>query len=124
MEHTIKEQFKQLGCHSNGDGAYKVLSLAQLSHKLGKSNEGYPMFFVSVNDTTSLVKNITRELLSVEYNQLCRLSSEEGDVEKSYGEIQWKSKMDFQTQIILRLRIVKTQKKALRRKNLRRLHHD
>lgn len=53
MEHTIKEQFKQLGCHSNGDGAYKVLSLAQLSHKLGKSNEGYPMF--SLVSTTQLL---------------------------------------------------------------------
>ncbi len=108
MEHTIKEQFKQLGCHSNGDGAYKVLSLAQLSHKLGKSNEGYPMFFVSVNDTTSLVKNITRELLSVEYNQLCRLSSEEGDVEKSYAiitlrSVEWALQSSFIDIVVLML---------------------
>jgi len=91
MEQTIKEQFKQLGCHSNGDDSYKVLSLADLPHKLGKSGEGYPMFFICVNETTSQVKNITREILSVEYNQLCRLSSEEGDTEKSYAIITLRS---------------------------------
>ena len=83
MEQNVKEQYKSLGCHGNGDDSYKVLSLKDLPHKLGKSSEGYPMFFICVNETTSQVKNITRELLSVEYNQLCRLSSEEGDIEKS-----------------------------------------
>lgn len=55
MEHTIKEQFKQLGCHGNGDDVYKVLSLAGLPHKLGKSNEGYPMF--SLVSTTQFLRS-------------------------------------------------------------------
>lgn len=49
MEQNIKEQYKSLGCHGNGDDSYKVLSLKYLPHKLGKSSEGYPMFlFVSM----------------------------------------------------------------------------
>lgn len=108
MEHTIKEQFKQLGCHGNGDDVYKVLSLAGLPHKLGKSNEGYPMFFISVNNTVSQVKNITRELLLVEYNQLCRLLSEEGDVEKSYAiitlrSVEWALQSSFIDIVVLML---------------------
>ena len=90
-EQTIKEQFKNLGCHGNGDDSYKVLSLEGLPHKVGKTDEGYPVFFVSVNESSSPVKDITRELLSVEYNQLCRLTSEEGDIEKSYAIVTLRS---------------------------------
>ncbi len=91
MEQNIKEQFQSLACHGSAGDSYRVLSLAGLPHKLGKSAEGYPMFFVCVNETASQVKNITRELLSVEYSQLCRLSSEDGDVEKSYTIITLRS---------------------------------
>ena len=108
MEQNIKEQYKSLGCHGNGDDSYKVLSLKDLPHKLGKSSEGYPMFFICVNETTSQVKNITRELLSVEYNQLCRLSSEEGDIEKSYAIIilrspEWALQSSFIDIVVLML---------------------
>lgn len=90
-ENQIKEKFQKLEAHTAGDESYKVISLANLQHKLGKSDEGYPMFFICVNESTSQVKNIIRELLTVEYNQKCRVESDEGRIEKTYAIISLRS---------------------------------
>lgn len=45
----IKKEFERLQYHSAGEDTYKVLSIPGLQHKLGKSVEGYPMFFVCAN---------------------------------------------------------------------------
>lgn len=86
-ENHIKEQFQKLEAHTAGDESYKVISLADLKHKLGKSDEGYPKFFICINESTSQVKNIIRELLTVEYNQKCRIESDDGQIENTYAII-------------------------------------
>lgn len=90
-ENKIKEQFQKLEVHSAGEESYKVISIPELQHKLGKSDEGYPKFFICVNESTSQVKNIVRELLTVEYNQMCRVESEEGQIENTYAIITLRS---------------------------------
>lgn len=90
-EIKIKEQFLKLEVHSAGQESYKVISIPELQHKLGKSDEGYPKFFICVNESTSQVKNIVRELLTVEYNQMCRVESEEGQIENTYAIITLRS---------------------------------
>ena len=90
-ENKIKEQFQKLEVHSAGEESYKVISIPELQHKLGKSDEGYPKFFICVNESTSQVKNIVRELLTVEYNQMCRVESEEGQIENTYAIVTLRS---------------------------------
>lgn len=90
-ENKIKEQFQKLEMHSAGEESYKVISLPELQHKLGKSDEGYPKFFICVNESTSQAKNIFRELLTVEYNQVCRVESGEGKIENTFAIITLRS---------------------------------
>ena len=90
-EKIIKEQFLKLELHAKDEESYKVISLPNLQHKLGKSHEGYPKFFICINETTSHVKNIIRELLTVEYNQMCRVETEEGQMENTYAIITLRS---------------------------------
>lgn len=90
-ENKIKELFQKLEVHSAGEESYMVISIPDLQHKLGKSDEGYPKFFICVNESTSQVKNIVRELLTVEYNQMCRVESEEGQIENTYAIITLRS---------------------------------
>ena len=91
MEQNIKEQFLKLQNRTNKDESYKVLSLANLPHKLGKSSDGFPVFFISISGSSSQTKDITRELLSVEYNRLCSLESDDKIIEKVYAIITLRS---------------------------------
>lgn len=107
-ENKIKEQFKNLELHNLNSESYKVISLSELKHKLGKSIEGYPKFFICVNDSPYRVKNINRELLSVEYNQKCRLASEMGEFENTYAiitlrSLEWTLQSSFLDIVILML---------------------
>lgn len=83
----LKQEFKNLEQHTAGDSSYKVVSLAGYEHKVGKSSEGYPIFFIRVQDATSSVTDILREFLSVRYNQFCRVENEDGRVEDNYAII-------------------------------------
>lgn len=56
----------------SAENRYHVISLPNLKHKLGVSEEGFPKFFVVTNDN-SLMQNLKAELLSVEYNVLCNI---------------------------------------------------
>ena len=83
----IKKEFERLQYHSAGEDTYKVLSIPGLQHKLGKSVEGYPMFFVCANESTYQSPDIIREMLSVEFNRLCQLSTYDGITERAYAII-------------------------------------
>lgn len=83
----LKQEFSKLEQHSAEDVSYKVLSLEGFEHKVGKSSEGFPMFFVCVKDSTTMSPDIVREFLSVRYHQFCRIETEEGVIEKSYAII-------------------------------------
>lgn len=90
-ENNIKDLFKKLELHKAGVESYKVISLPELQHKLGKTDEGYPKFFICVNESSSQLKDIVRELLTVEYNKICRIESEKGREEKMYSIITLRS---------------------------------
>lgn len=62
---------------TSADNRYRVISLPELSHKLGCSEEGFPIFFVVSSDNSSMMHNLNAELLSVEYEMLCNIV--EGD---------------------------------------------
>lgn len=85
MTNDIKRQFQQLDSHGEDNDCYKVLSLPDMSHKLGKSKENFPVFFVNVANTGTHTKNILREHLSVEYNQMCRIACEGLEEERNYA---------------------------------------
>lgn len=55
------------------DNRYKVISLPDVPHKLGCSEDGFPKFFVVVNDNNALIHNLNAEILSVEYDMLCNI---------------------------------------------------
>ncbi|MBP5424365.1 MAG: PD-(D/E)XK motif protein [Paludibacteraceae bacterium] len=90
-EKNIKEQFKKLELHKVGEESYKVISLPELQHKLGKTDEGYPKFFICVNESISQLKDINREFLTIEYNKTCIVESENGCEEKMYSIITLRS---------------------------------
>lgn len=43
-EIIIKEQFRKMELHATGEESYKVISIPDFQHKLGKSDEGFPKF--------------------------------------------------------------------------------
>ena len=52
---------------------YTVLSLPDMPHKLGCSEEGFPKFFVLASEVNSMMRNLNAELLFVEYDTLCNI---------------------------------------------------
>ena len=54
------------------ESRYRVISLPGLLHKLGMSEEEFPMFFIMTSDN-NIMQNLNAELLSVEYNVLCNI---------------------------------------------------
>lgn len=65
---------------------YHVIPLPNMLHKLGMSENGFPMFFVVTSDN-SLMQNLNAELLSVEYNVLCNLIEEDNIIDNQYFTI-------------------------------------
>jgi len=49
---------------------FNVITISGTNHKMGKSVEGFPMFFVNSRGESN-VPNINMEFLSVQYNQTC-----------------------------------------------------
>ena len=63
--------------HSNleptEENRYRVVSLPDMPHKIGCSEQGYPKFFVVTSDHSSMLHNLNAELLSVEYDMVCNI---------------------------------------------------
>ena len=76
----IFSEFKALECISSNEKTYNVISLPEMSHKLGISKEHFPMFFVSTSDSQDNVPNTIRELLSVEYDMECTVKESDGQM--------------------------------------------
>ena len=75
---TLFSRFQSLRNQANEDGRFTVIAIEDLPHKLGVTQEGFPMFFVRTNSSVSSVQNIIREILSVEYNVSCKLIDDDG----------------------------------------------
>ena len=76
---TLFEEIHNHG-FAGGDNRYRVISLPELPHKLGCSEDGFPIFFVVSDDNCSTMHNLNAELLSVEYNMLCNIVEEEREI--------------------------------------------
>lgn len=78
---AAKELFEEIQqyTYTGDESRYRVVSLPDLPHKLGCSEEGFPKFFVVTSDNSTMMHNLNAELLTVEYNMLCNIL--EGDVE-------------------------------------------
>ena len=75
---NLYDRFMALsGCRDNN--AFNVISLEEMPHKLGMSQERFPMFFVRTNSSSGIIQNSIRELLSVEYNVECQVVENNGD---------------------------------------------
>lgn len=83
----LKQEFKNLEQRTHEEDSYRVISLDGYEHKIGKSSEGYPIFFIRTQDTSSSITDIVREKLSVRYNQFCRVETEDGHIEEKYAII-------------------------------------
>ena len=66
------EEMKNIAVISD-EKRYTVLSLPEMPHKLGCSEEGFPKFFVLASEVNSMMRNLNAELLSVEYDTLCNI---------------------------------------------------
>lgn len=72
--YTIFSQFKSISSGVTGSKeSYNVIPLPGMLHKLGVSNEGFPVFFVATVKSESLLQNIIMEMLCVEYNLPCTI---------------------------------------------------
>ena len=58
------EEMKNIAVVSD-EKRYTVLSLPEMPHKLGCSEEGFPKFFVITSEVNSMMRNLNAELLSV-----------------------------------------------------------
>lgn len=74
----IFKEFNSLEDIVNEANTCNVVSLPGLVHKLGMSKERFPMFFVATNKTQSIIPNIVRELLTVEYDVTCTVKETNG----------------------------------------------
>lgn len=73
QSNSVYTQFKNLARGDENSNAFNVISLPDSKHKLGKTAEEFPKFFVCTNDSATASHNIILELLSVEYNQPCTI---------------------------------------------------
>ena len=69
----IYKNFQSLSRETDADNAFNVLTLPGCQHKLGVSNEGYPMFFVKTSAEKPDVHDMHLDIFTVEYNQKCTL---------------------------------------------------
>lgn len=76
---NILSQFHDLKGTEELQDRFTVIAIDGMRHRLGRSLEGYPKFFVHTNNSASTVQNVIREILSVEYNVPCELVDNEGN---------------------------------------------
>lgn len=75
----IFSEFLALESIQENKKTFNVISLPFMKHKLGVSNERFPMFFISTtNNAGDNATNIVRELLSVEYDVECTIKEVNG----------------------------------------------
>ena len=89
----LYEQFIELLKIKTGDDSINVIPVREnLSHKLGCSNDGYPMFFIACGDEQN-DDDISLDLFKVSFNTLCKLYdvSSRCHVDKKYTIIYLKS---------------------------------
>lgn len=68
----LYEEIQKITC-ANIDNRYQVISLPNLPHKLGSSEDGFPKFFVVSSGNSALIHNLNAEILSVEYDMFCNI---------------------------------------------------
>ena len=78
---TLFSQFQLLQQTTEQESHFNVIALENMPHKLGRSQEGFPKFFVWTNSAWSSVQNIVLEILSVQYNASCQLIDLQGNSE-------------------------------------------
>ncbi len=77
----LVQSFTSIEKKDEESDTYKVISVDGLQHKLGKSSEEFPVFFVKVDESNWTPANVVREFLIVEYNKLCRFCSDDSQTE-------------------------------------------
>ena len=81
---------------------FNVSPIPGMKHKIGKSDEGYPKFFVLTDVGKSIYTNIIGEFLSVEYCVECNLIEESGqNTDAIYSIITLRSNDDHLQQIFI-----------------------
>lgn len=70
---SLYNQFLAIQSNSTDGDRFNVITIPDMSHKLGASVDGYPKFFVRTSGTNTNVQNVVREILSVEYNVPCKI---------------------------------------------------
>ena len=65
---------------------YHVIPLPNSLHKIGRSAEGFPKFFVVTSDH-KMMQNLNAEILSVEYNMLCNIVEGDKEIEEQIFSI-------------------------------------
>lgn len=71
--------FKEIQDNEMQLNRFTVVAIEKMQHRLGRSQEGYPKFFVHTDNSTSTVQNVIREILSVEYSVPCELVDNNGN---------------------------------------------
>ena len=102
MSKEIYKIFAELQSRENNTG--NLFTVAQLpfanDHKIGVSDDGYPIFFVKCSDVQSNA-DISLELISVLFNRSCRIIEAESIVDDTFTMLVLKSEnIDFQRYFI------------------------
>ena len=97
MKTSVYDIFKELESNNIADNekfSAKPLPFNS-NHKIGIDSNGYPLFFVECIDF-EITPNIDLELISIQFNQLCRLTDREKISEGRYTIISLKTiNLDF-----------------------------
>ena len=96
-EHNIYDIFSRLTPNKGLDGCFQVEQIhPRLPHKIGISDEDYPLIFVECQDD-KLSTDINLEMFKVHFNRVCNLSDGKNTLAKKYTIIELRSKNeDFQ----------------------------
>ena len=69
----IYERYKVLASLEPNQQGYNVIHLPNCQHKLGVSNDKYPIFFIKTSEEKPVIPDLNLDILSVDYNQECTL---------------------------------------------------
>lgn len=72
-EHNVFEMFENMHSKDSNAYQYEVVSIPNSCHKIGKTQEGWPKFFVKTTPGKNALYNIKGEFLWVEYNVDCSI---------------------------------------------------
>lgn len=75
----ILKQYRGIESEAVSNDRFFVISIDNMAHKLGRSHEGFPKFFVRTSGSASSVQSVIREVLSIEYNVPCDLIDNNGN---------------------------------------------